>query len=332
MDKKLGNILKYSLSAALAVVLLWFSFRGVDWDTFYAGLGKCNWQYVILSMLIGMYAFWIRSRRWRETLLPIDPSTSRITTLNAVNISYIVNMVIPRGGEFARCGIITRHSAKDASGKRLASFDKVLGTVIVDRVWDTLVMLILLAVVFFVFSRRMGDVFTDKLGSFNFSSTALMLAGLGVVILLLALCWFLRDKNKFFAKIWGFVKGIITGIRECLKMPSRGKFLLLTVFLWFAYWATSASVLLALSSADMGFEALGPLDALFLMAIGSISSVIPVPGGFGAYHYLITVALSSIYGIPTETGIIFAVLSHESQALTQILCGGASYLHETFRN
>lgn len=331
MDKKASNIIKYILSAALAAVLLWFSFRGVDWEVFYAGLNRCSWQFVVLSMLIGMYSFWIRSRRWRETLLPIDPSTSRLTTLNAVNISYIVNMVIPRGGEIARCGIITRHSAKDGNGQRLASFDKVLGTVLVDRVWDTVVMLLILLTVFLVFREQWGGFFTDNLESINFSSTIVLLVLAAAVCLFGLLCYFLHDRNRFFGKLWNFAKGILSGVRDSLRMPSIGKFLLLTVFLWFAYWATSASVLLSLANADMGFEALGPMDALILMAIGSISSVIPVPGGFGAYHYLITLALSTIYGIPAEAGIIFAVLSHESQALTQIICGGASYVSETFR-
>lgn len=331
MDKRLGNILKYSLSALLAAALLWFSFRGIDWNLFFGGLGRCSWQYVLLSMFIGGYAFWIRSRRWRETLLPIDPSTGRLTTLNAVNISYIVNMVIPRGGEIARCGIITRHSAKDAEGKHLASFDKVLGTVIVDRVWDTMVMLILLAVVWLVFSKQLGESFSEKLGAVNFSSTGILLAGLCLVALLLGACWFLRGRNRFFAKIWGFVEGILTGVKECFRMPSWWKFLMLTLLLWFAYWANSACILGSLAGAGMGFETLGPLDALFLMSVGSVSSIIPVPGGFGAYHYLTTLALSTIYGIPAESGIIFAVLSHESQALVQILCGGASYLSEAIR-
>ena len=59
--------------------------------------------------------------------------------------------------------------------------------------------------------------------------------------------------------------------------------------------------------------------------------MVPVPGGFGAYHYLISLALSTLYGIPAEQGLIWATLSHESQAITQLLAGGASYLAETLR-
>lgn len=331
MDKKIGNIIKYALSALMAGALLWITFKGIDWEMFKQGLANCKWGYVLLSIVIGVYSFWIRSRRWRETILPIDPSTSRLTTFNAVNISYIINMVVPRGGEVVRCGIITRHSAKDANGQKMASFEKVVGTVLVDRLWDTLVMILILIVIFFAFKERWGSFFSDKLDSINFSSTYILLIAVGVALLLSLLCYLFHDKNKVLGKLWNFAKGILVGVRDSFKMPSVGRFITLTVLLWFSYWATSAAVILALDGVGLGFENLGGLDALFLMSVGSISSIIPVPGGFGAYHYLICMALSTIYGIPTETGLIFAVLSHESQALAQILCGSASYISETIR-
>ena len=132
MNKKVGNILKYGLSALLAAVLLYFAFREVNWTDFWSALKACRWEYVILSMLFGLLAFYLRALRWRELLLPIDPSTSRRACFNAVNISYVVNMGLPRVGEVLRCGYITRHSAKrtgeDGEERRLASFDKVLGT------------------------------------------------------------------------------------------------------------------------------------------------------------------------------------------------------------
>lgn len=73
------------------------------------------------------------------------------------------------------------------------------------------------------------------------------------------------------------------------------------------------------------------IDALFLSLVGSLGWIVPVPGGFGAFHFIVSLALSTIYGIPFEMGIIFATLSHESQAVTMLLFGGGSYIYETFR-
>ena len=86
-----------------------------------------------------------------------------------------------------------------------------------------------------------------------------------------------------------------------------------------------------MAGAIAGLSSLGPMDALFLMLVGSLSSLVPVPGGFGAFQYLVALALSTVYGIPFGVGIIFATLSHESQTLTMIVCGTASYIDETLQ-
>ena len=138
MDKKLANSLRYGLWIALAALLLYFSFRGVNWRDFGSALRGCRWGFVILSMLLGAAAYWFRALRWRMQLLPLDASTSTVTTWNAANICTITNYVLPRVGEIVRCGYVVRHSGRDGEGKRLVSFDKALGTVVADRLWDGL--------------------------------------------------------------------------------------------------------------------------------------------------------------------------------------------------
>jgi hypothetical protein len=72
-------------------------------------------------------------------------------------------------------------------------------------------------------------------------------------------------------------------------------------------------------------------DAMFLMLAGSLSALVPVPGGFGAFHFIVAGAISYAYGLPFEFGIIFATLSHESQGVNQLLWGAISYISEQFR-
>ena len=102
MDKKLTNILQYVLWTAVAAVLLYFSFRGVDWKDFGAALRGCRWGYVVLSMVLGAVVFYVRALRWRMQLLPLDASTSRLTCWNAYNICMLTNIVLPRVGEVHR--------------------------------------------------------------------------------------------------------------------------------------------------------------------------------------------------------------------------------------
>jgi hypothetical protein len=62
------------------------------------------------------------------------------------------------------------------------------------------------------------------------------------------------------------------------------------------------------------------------MIIGGFGWVVPVQGGLGAYHFIVSLALSSVYGISQTTGVVFATISHEAQALVMILCGAASLI------
>ena len=351
MGTRIRKIIKYTLSLVLAAVLLYFSFREVKWDEFVRGLRTCRWGFIVLSMAASILAFWLRGLRWREILLPIDGSIRKRTAFNAVNIGYIANFVFPRIGEFVRCGFITKNSAPetlpgnpemqcagDAAGqpggpmpyKRKASYDKVLGTVVLERSWDMIVMFLFLFLLLLFKWSEFGGFFLEKMWrpiahTVNFSIWWIVL---GIIILVALAIWriiALREKNAFFGKICGVFTGLVQGFASFFRMKRKLPFLIYTLLIWAMYWLMSASTMLALP----GLDGLGPVDSLFLMIAGSVGWLVPVPGGFGSFHYIVSLALSVIYGIPFEQGIVFATLSHESQAITMALCGGASYLYET---
>ena len=352
MNSKTGNILKYGVSIALAAVLLYFSFRGVGWGDFLEGLKACRWGFVILSMLFGALAFYLRALRWRELLLPIDRTTSRLTCFNAINISYLVNLALPRVGEFVRCGYITAHSPKDSGAgepnRRVASYDKVLGTAALERSADVLAMFGILAIFLAFTWNRFGGFFAEKIfgavsGGVSSGKTAILVAGVSAVFAAILCAILFADRWKPLAKVRDFCKGVWSGFLSCLRMKGGWRFLLLTAGIWFCYWMMSATILWALQgispdsvSPELA-EAVGALqtlnltDAMFLMIAGSLSSIVPVPGGFGAFHFIVSSAISYVYGIPAQFGMIFATLSHESQALNQILWGGISWISESLR-
>lgn len=331
MDKKTKTFLRYLFWGAVAVVLLYFCFRSIQWDQFLDALRHCRWGYVLLAMALGAVVQYLRGRRWRMQLLPLDPSTSAVTTFNAYNICMAVNLALPRAGEVVKLGYVVRHSAADADGKRLLSFDKALGTLLTERVWDALVTLLLGGVLLALMWNSFGTYLMESLAGIGGAGPLLWaLAGAaGLVAALLVLCYALREKGGFFGRVWGFITGIGSGLGSFLRMKNAWLFVVYTLLIWGLYWLTSACIVWALQDIE-AFSSLGMADAFFLMIAGAISSVVPVPGGFGAYHGVVCGALLSIWGIPVGTGMIFAVLNHESQVLMQAVLGLGSYIHESF--
>ena len=335
MKDKIKKILKYSASAALAVLLLWVSFREVEWTEFWAELKTCRWGFVLLSMAAGSTAFWLRAVRWRQLLLPIDDTITRTTTFNGINIGNISNFIFPRIGEFVRCGVITRRSAPvdpEHPDKKKASYDKVLGTVVLERSWELLVMLLLLAVVVIAGFKRFGGFFIEQI--WNPMAQRLDFSIWWIVALLVAVCaaglwllWRYRESNAFCSKVWGIFRGILQGFASCLKMDKKWLFFAYTACIWLTYWLMAASTVWAAPF----LEHLDIIDALFLSLVGGIGFAVPVPGGIGAFHFVISLALSMVYGIPMEMGIVYATLSHTSQAITQIFFGAVSYVVEAVR-
>ena len=330
MDKKAKNILQYLFWGAVAVVLVYFCLRSIDWEQFAQALRLCRWEYVLVSMVLGALVFYMRGNRWRMLLLPFDPSTSRITTFNAYNICMAVNLALPRAGEVVRLGYVVKHSAQDGEGKRLLTFDKALGTLLIERVWDAIVTLGMAAVLLLVKWDSFGGYLQESLSGLGGSSLWWILGGILVLLAgLLYLAWRLREKGGVWAKIWGFVEGIGHGLSSFTHMKKAWLFFVYTAVIWIIYWLMSVCIVWAVQDIE-AFSSFTFTDAFFLMVAGSISSVVPVPGGFGAYHGVVTGALLSIWGIPIGTGMIFAILNHESQVITQALCGLCSYVHESF--
>ena len=335
MKDAIKKTLKYLASAALAVLLLWVSFREVEWATFWQQLKSCRWEFVILSMAAGSFAFFLRAVRWRLLLLPIDDTISRTTAFNGINIGNISNFIFPRIGEFIRCGVITRRSVPADPARpeyKKASYDRVLGTVVLERSWELLVMLMLLAVVVIGGFNRFGDFFMEQIwtpmrSSLNFSIwwivALLILAGAAALWGL----WRYRDSNKVCSKVWGIFRGLMQGFSSCLRMERKWLFFAYTAFIWGMYWLMAASTVWAAPF----LEGLDLIDALFLSLVGGLGFAVPVPGGIGAFHFIISLALSAVYGVPMEMGIIYATLSHTSQAITQIFFGLGSYASESLR-
>lgn len=313
--KSVYSAIKYILLLGLAALLLWFSFKGVKWEDFVNGLKEADFRWIGLSMIIGIIAFLIRALRWRLIMIPLGKKIKRRDAWDGINIGYLTNFAIPRAGELARCGVITRKTG--------LPFETVAGTVVLERSFDLFSLgIVFLGVLFFFWDSFGSFISTEILASMEsrFSTGLIIIIASAFVafLIFLYIIYKYRQSHPVLRKIADIVKGVLKGLVSGFKMPQKWLFLIYTILLWTCYWLMSYTSILAFSSMN---EGLGASDALFLMMVGSFGWVIPVQGGIGAYHLIISLALASVYGISQTTGVIFATISHESQALTMLVCG-----------
>lgn len=321
--KRLKTILKYVLSFGLAALLLWISFKGIDWKTFWADLQITRWGHVFLFVPFAVGALVFRMLFWHSMLAPLNPQVGYGRVWHANNMGNLANAVVPMAGDFVRCGYLT--SSK-------IGYDSLLGTVAMERVFDAVsISLIFISALLFD-NGRFAQFFRDNI--FNPISQSLgQTAWILIILILLSVAGFivlsfkLRKRRAVFGKIADFMEGIGRGFSSVAKMRNKWAFIAYTLCLWACYVFMYFFIIQSIPA----LSHLGITDALFLTAIGNLASVVPVPGGVGAYHYLIALAISTVYGASWESGILFATLQHELHAVLLIALGLWSYFRLTLK-
>lgn len=326
MKGNMGKIIRYALSVVVAGALVYFAFRGTDWKAFMDGLAGTNWWFICLSVLVAIVALLFREERWRLQLLPIDRSMSRFPVWHGSNVGNLLNIVIPGVGEITRCGYVS-------TGK--APFDKVFGTILMERAWDVLAVMLLLVIAALastdVIVPFLGEqVFAPFTGRFDFSLWWIIV----IVVLLvgagLRAVFRFSGRNALCTRLAGWLKGILAGFSSFARMEQKLLFVLYSAGIWVMYILMTYFTFLAIP----GLGHLTFADALFISAVGNIASVIPTPGNIGPYHYLVGMAISTIYlqaDAMTAPGLLCATLSHGTHAILLILLGIESYFRISFK-
>ena len=258
-----------------------------------------------------------RTLRWRALLIPLSGPVGYLDTWDAINTGNLANVALPGVGELLRCGYMST---------KKSTYDKTFGTVVMERAWDVLAIIVLVALSLIV---KWGDfgpyIKKSAMDSYSHSQGfSLWWIALIVIIAIVIFIWLtyrFRDKSKFCATVSKAVSGVFTGFKSFTQIEHKFVFAMYTVVIWIMYVLMSYFGLKAIPA----LSSLTLSDALFISAVGNIASVIPVPSGMGPYHYLVMVVLCGLYGCTNEIGLLFAVLCHETHAVLIIVVGTISY-------
>ncbi len=319
MKRKLFRALNFFIFFALGLLLLYLAFRDVNLEVLIADLKRANYYWVALSLIFAFIAYISRAIRWRLLIEPLNYKPPIKNVFFALMFGYFANLAFPRIGEISRCGALAKTDK--------IPMDSLIGTVIIERTIDLVVLLILLIVVFLAKIETFGlfikeNVFIPISKKFIATVDFSIYYWLMIIVLLAVIIFlFYHFRKKFkrvkiILKIRKIIRGVFSGIKTVTKMRSRSKFLFHTLLIWLMYFLMTYVAVFSLPAT----QGLKPIDGLFLLVIGGLGMAAPVQGGIGAFHWIISSALT-LYGISKTNGLALATILHESQMFMVIILG-----------
>jgi hypothetical protein len=324
VSSHLKAFFQYIVIIGITVLLIWYSLRGLTvtegenkWDYLYHTWQKANKGWLVTMAALAIFSHVLRAQRWKMLLKPVGYNTSLLSNFLSVMVGYLVNLVIPRGGEVSRCYNLYKLEKSPVE----VSF----GTVVVERLVDLVFLLALIILAFIVeFDKLFAFIETLPIQTSGFAGKAIgiLLAG-GVIVALGWLLFRLASKNeKLHAMLTKLLQGFKDGFAAIFKLEHKLGFIAYSVAIWLLYFLMSYCVVMAFAeTSSLGFHAV-----LSLFAIGSIAMAVPLPGGTGSYHALVPAGLVFLYQIPQSEAVAFTFVFHGWQTLIMVAGGAISLL------
>jgi uncharacterized protein (TIRG00374 family) len=269
---------------------------------------NANYLYIYLSLIIALFGIISRAYRWKFSIEQMGYTSTFQNNFMAVCICYFMNLSIPRSGEISRAVILKKYEK--------IPFDKVFGTIIAERIVDTLIFFLFVVTGFFLQFAIIKD-FILKIIPFE----KLLLLFIVGIIGFIAFCLIWMYSNfKIVNKLKEKLSGLIEGMLSVLKMENKWAFLFHSFFIWFSYILMFYVTIFALpETSNIGFSAVIIGFIFGTLAIGFTNS------GFGAYPLLVA-QIFVLYGVSNTVGTAFGWLVWTSQTILTIVLGGLSFL------
>lgn len=324
LKKTINDSLKVGLSLMLGGLILFWMYRGFDFDNLeHVLLHDMNWTWMLLSFPFGILAQMFRGWRWNQTLEPIGEKARTSTTINSIFLSYAVSLVVPRIGEFARCGVLKRYDG--------VSFPKALGTVVMERAIDS-VLVMLIALLTFVFQFKIFNIFFNRTGTnietilSGFSATGYIVTAVcGIAVCILG--WYIMRRFAIYNKVKTTVRGIWQGIMSIRNVKNPLLFIALTLGIWASYFLHYYLTFFCFESTAH----LGMACALVTFIVGSIAVIVPTPNGAGPWHFAVKTMLI-LYGVGDIDALNFVLIVHSVQTLLVVALGVYAWAALSFTN
>jgi len=323
VKKKLTTILQYLVFLGLGIFLAWWSLKDLNQterNQISTALAHARYWLILPVFVILILSHLVRAVRWKLLMGSLGYHPRTDNTFFAVMIGYLTNMAVPRLGEILKCTVLARYEKIPA--------DKLVGTIILERIIDTITLLLVFAITFAIQPSLYADLINAFFHSPHDSSkkriSGFLIAGILVGIVVIAILLWMLIKRKTVNDVVGLGKHIIRsvwqGVSAIQHLKKRSLFLMYTIALWTCYFF----------STYLGFYALretqqyGVKETFALLSAGSVGVII-TPGGIGAYALLIKKTME-LYGLEEGIALAFGWILWLVQTFVILLGGIFSFV------
>ena len=224
--------LQYILPVILSALLIWYLFRKVDFHRTMEILSHgVDYWWILSAMGISVFSHIFRAMRWRIQLDALNVRSTLMELTCAVFGCYALNLLLPRLGELWRCTFVAKRSD--------ARFTSVMGSMVADRMADSLMVLLLILLTFVLAAPALAAFMSKYPIGEGILSLLYSPAAWGAAIGITGLCLLLLRRYKdsaFVSKLRKWTGEIWKGFAVTVTMPGRWRFLILTVAIWGCYF------------------------------------------------------------------------------------------------
>jgi len=301
----------------IGVLIFYYSAKITDIKSFKEILPRANFLY--LTTIIGfiLLSHFIRAWRWQQLLAKDGVVPSLFSCFITLMTGYLANFIPPRAGEFIRAGLLARFEK--------IPFERVLGTIILERLVDLLMLAFLFGINVLLERQIIEDyvhtqVFAPLKEKLFLGFWLKMSFALGVVLIFFLFYRVVKKKTKFFQKL---KNQFLSGLTSFFTLKNKVSFILATVIIWLAYWLINF----------LGFKALNLTienefgAALSLTTLGTIGMII-TPGG--TIYPLLSAGVLTLYGLQFQIGQIAGWLLWGIQIIIFLIFGLISFVSLPF--
>ena len=315
----MSTIIRYVVIFAATALLVYLAFSSIE-TTGSVSKGEFlrqTWDsadklMLFLMFVAAMVSHVVRAERWRMLMVPAGHRVPFLPVFLSLMVGYLVNLVIPRGGEVSRA--LNLYRLEDV--KPEVSF----GTVITERLADVAFLLLFVGLSFWVEWDKLGAFLAGlpigEGGGFRIPVWVYVLAGLAVLLI------FLYRRFRSHPALKSFISGFRTGFLSVFRLENKALFGVYSILIWALYLLTTWLVMKAFP----GTAVLGPGAVFTIFALGSVAMAVPLPGGTGSYHTLVPLGLTALYSLKASDAVALVFIFHALQTLILVAAGLLSLL------